>query len=199
MFVLGIAGGSASGKTTLARALADRLGDRCLLVAHDRYYRPRSQARERNFDHPDALDSGRLIDDLHRLKAGHPAHLPVYDFARHDRADHADRVDPRPVVIVEGILILAVEPLRELLDLRVYVDAPDDLRLARRIRRDVAERGRTALEVLDQYERSVRPMHHEWVASSRHHADVVVDGTQPLDGALEELASRFHREVTPSR
>lgn len=191
--VLGIAGGTASGKTTLARALAARLGDRCVLVSHDRYYHPRGPGdpTRRNYDHPDALDNSGLVRHLRALRAGEPADLPVYDFALHDRAPHTDRAEAAPVIVVEGILLLAVEAVRDALDLRVFVEAPDDVRLMRRIRRDVAERGRTVTDVLDQYERTVRPMHQAFVADSRRHADVVIDGTLPFAPAIDALLRRL--------
>lgn len=191
--LVGIAGGSASGKTTIARALAARLGSRCVLVAHDRYYHPASatQATEgpRNFDHPDALDTDHLVRDLRRLRAGHPTPLPAYDFARHDRLpeSHWDVVEPHPIVLVEGILVLAVEHLRNELDHRVFVDTPDDLRLVRRVRRDLSERGRAVHDVLDQYERTVRPMFGEFVLPSRDHAELVVDGTCDTDVVVSAL------------
>jgi uridine kinase len=190
--VLGIAGGTASGKTTLAEALAARLGDACLLVSHDRYYRPGGDVdpADRNYDHPEALDNDQLARDLERLRAGHAVDLPVYDFSRHDRAPHADRAEPRPIVIVEGILLFAIEPVRRAFDLRVFVDAPDDLRLMRRLRRDMRHRGRTVHDVLDQYERTVRPMHLAFVANSRAHADLVVDGTAPIAESVEARARR---------
>jgi len=193
--IVGIAGGTASGKTTLARTLAARLGDGCVLVSHDRYYLPRGEGDpgSRNYDHPDALDNHRLASDLLALRNGRSAELPIYDFARHDRAADTDRIEPRPVVILEGILILAVEVLRRSLDLRVFVDVPDDLRLVRRIRRDMAERGRAAQDVLDQYERTVRPMHQAFVASSRTHADLVVDGTIPVELSVELLVRHLPR------
>jgi uridine kinase len=176
--VVGIAGGSASGKTTVARLVAQHLGRRCVLIAHDRYYRG-GAGPDTNFDHPDALDTDLLLSDLERLRSRQPTRLPVYDFARHDRApsERWDPVEPRPVLVVEGILILAIPALRDAFDLRVFVEAPDDLRLARRIRRDVAHRGRTVHSVLDQYERTVRPMHEAFVAPSRVHADLLLDGT----------------------
>jgi uridine kinase len=194
---VGIAGGSASGKTTIARALADRLGARCVLVAHDRYYHPKPTVPDpapRNFDHPDALDTEHLVRDLRRLREGATVHLPVYDFATHDRLPpaHWEAVEPRPVIVVEGILVLADPRLRDELDFRIYVDAPDDLRLVRRVRRDLSDRGRAVLDVLDQYERTVRPMFGEFVLPSRDHADLVVDGTcdpeAVVDALLDHLA-----------
>lgn len=194
--VIGVAGGTASGKSTLASALVARLPDQATLLVHDRYYHPLPEAlRDRpiahNFDHPDALDTARLVADLDRLRTGEGAWVPVYDFARHDRADEEAWVPPRPVVVVEGILVLADPALRERLHRAIYVHTPDDLRLIRRLRRDVARRGRTVEAVLAQYEATVRPMHEQFVAPSRAHADVVVSGVDPLD----ELVAGVERLV----
>lgn len=192
--VVGIGGGTASGKTSVARQTAERLGARCLLVAHDRYYHPKAAMPvPGNFDHPDALDTARLLGDLARLRGGAPVSLPTYDFAIHDRLpEHQwDAAPPRPIVVVEGILVLAIPELRDAFDLRVFVDAPDDLRLARRIRRDTTERGRSLVDVLDQYERTVRPMHERWVAPSRAHADLVLDGTSPPPDSVDRLLGRL--------
>jgi uridine kinase len=192
--VLGIAGGTASGKTTAAEALARHLGERCLLVTHDRYYRTIPDEHRHdpvgfNFDHPDALDNDALVMDLDRLRRGQATRLPRYDFARHERAPEHDwdPVEPRPVILVEGILILALAPVRERLDHRVFVHTPDDLRLLRRVRRDVAERGRDVAEVLAQYERTVRPMHERFVAPSRTHTHVELDGTTATPHLVEAL------------
>lgn len=176
--VVGIAGGSASGKTTVARLVAHELGRRCILIAHDRYYRGASP--DTNFDHPDALDTDHLLADLARLRDRRATRLPVYDFARHARVEPErwDPVEPRPVLLVEGILVLAIPALRDALDLRVFVEAPDELRLARRVRRDVAQRGRTERSVLEQYDHTVRPMYEQFVAPSRAHAHIVLDGTR---------------------
>ncbi len=189
--VLGIAGGTASGKSTVAQAVADRLGERCLLLSHDRYYKPLPEehhgAPDRwNFDHPRALDTERMVADLDALRAGRSARLPVYDFTRHARLpeEEHDLVDPRPVIVVEGILVLAEPELRERFDHAVFVHAPDDLRLLRRIQRDRAERGREVDEILRQYVLSVRPMHEAFVAPSREHADLVVDGDAPIAAAV---------------
>lgn len=190
--VVGIAGGSASGKSSLARRLQEFLGDRCLLLLHDRYYHPlpdhlRERPLDYNFDHPEALETERLITHLRSLRSGQPVRLPIYDFARHDRAGHTDPVAPREVILVEGILVLADDGLRDEFDHRIFVSTPSDVRLVRRIRRDVAERGREVDEVLAQYERTVRPMHRRYVEPSREHADLVVDGTQPLQRSVAQV------------
>lgn len=184
--IVGIAGGTASGKTTIAHALAHDLS--AVLVAQDRYYHTASAAT--NFDHPDSLDNMRLVDDLRRLRAYEHARLPVYNFALHARMPetHWDEVTPKPIIIVEGILLLSIEALRSLLDIAIYVDAPDDIRLMRRIRRDVAERGRSTFDVLDQYTTTVRPMHERYVAPSRQHAHHVVDGTAPIGSSVVRIA-----------
>lgn len=202
--IVGIAGGTASGKTTTARAISERLGDACLWLMHDRYYRSmpdehRDDPAGFNFDHPDALDTPRFVADLLQLRRGNSVRIPDYDFATHERfpSERWEVVEPRPVVIVEGILVLADPYLREAMDHKVFVHAPDDIRLMRRIRRDVAERGRSVIEILEQYERTVRPMHQAFVAPSRHHADLVVDGTTTTDsmvasvmGLLGDVAAR---------
>ncbi len=192
--LVGIAGGTASGKTTAARALQERLGDRCLCLTHDRYYHPlparyRADPTAYNFDHPDALDTARMVRDLRALRSGATVRVPRYDYARHVRLPPSqwEVVHPRPVVLVEGILVLADPALRAELDHRVYVHAPDDIRLLRRIRRDADQRGRSVEEVLDQYLRTVRPMHEAFVAPSRQHADLVVDGTRSPDAMVASV------------
>ena len=180
--VVGIAGGTASGKSTLTQLLAHSLGDRCTLIVHDRYYKTlpeafRGRVSEYNFDHPDALDTGKLVDDLDLLRSGRPADLPDYDFKGHVRGTVTERVQPREFVVVEGILVLADPRLRERFDVSVYVDTDDDVRLIRRLRRDVESRGRTFEQVLEQYERTVRPMHKAFVEPSQSHAELVLDGT----------------------
>jgi uridine kinase len=192
--IIGIAGGTASGKTTAARIAAGQLGDDALLLFHDRYYRDipaGASPRGHNFDHPDALDTASLVADLDALRAGRPADLPVYEFSRHARAAERERVAPRPIVLVEGILVLAEPEIRARLDHAVFVDAPADIRLIRRIRRDVSERGRSVESVLSQYEGTVRPMHQAFVEPSRRFAATVLDGTQSPDVlavALVQLA-----------
>lgn len=201
--VLGLAGGSGSGKSTLARALVDRLGvARCLHLQHDRYYRSLPEGVDPatyDFDRPEALDTARLVADLRRLLRGVPARLPRYDFARHRRLAEEEVVEPREWIVLEGILVLWDPELLPLLDYRVYVHAPEDVCLARRLQRDVVERGRDPESVLAQFERSVRPMHARYVAPCRARADLVVDGTADLavsvDAVMERMAVSRRRGV----
>ena len=184
-FVILIAGGTASGKTTLARLLAARTG--ALHISHDRYYRDIPDPRGFNYDHPDALDTTRLVDDLSHLVAGEAAELPVYDFTVHARRPEIELVEPRPLVLVEGILVLWDARLRGLANFSVYVHAADDIRLVRRIRRDISERGRDVESVLFQYLRSVRPMHLQYVEPSRTYADLTVSGEGEIEDAYGQV------------
>jgi uridine kinase len=184
-FVVGVAGGTASGKTSVAERLARRFG--ALLVSHDRYYRDFADPSVANFDHPDSLETTLLVAQLDGLRRGETVSLPRYDFTVHRRAPEVDVVEPRPLVVVEGILVLADAALRGRFDLRVYGDAPDDIRFIRRLRRDLAERGRTVDGVVAQYLATVRPMHEAFVVPSKAHADVVLDGMAPLDGLVDGL------------
>ena len=178
--LVGIAGGSGSGKSTLARALAGSFGpEQVQLVYQDMYYRdrpgvPLEERRQVNYDHPDAFDEQLLLAHLSALRAGEAIEQPVYDFATHARAARTVRVPPARVVILEGILVLALDPVRAALDLKLFVDTPDDIRFLRRLRRDVEERGRTIDSVIAQYLSTVRPMHHAFVEPSRRHADLIV-------------------------
>lgn len=179
-FIALIAGGTASGKTTLVRKVAKQHPD-CLVVSHDRYYHDVEDPLTHDYDHPRALDTPSLIANLTELRAGRPTTLPVYDFKTHKREPEGERVQPKALIIVEGILVLSDTQLRTLADVCVYVAADDDLRLARRLQRDIVERGRDPEGVLRQYLHSVRPGHIRHVHPSRHHADVVLDGEAPLE------------------
>ncbi len=178
--IIGICGGTGSGKTTIARSIVNAVGrDRVVLVEQDSYYRnladmPLDERHQANFDHPDAIDSDMMVNHLMRLKQGLTVEMPLYDFVTHTRSDEIEVIEPRPVVIVEGILIFAEPRVLDLLDLRVYVDTPMDVRLIRRLRRDINERGRTFERTLEQYERTIRPMHFEFVEPSKRHADVII-------------------------
>jgi uridine kinase len=185
--IVGIAGGTASGKTTLVRRAAMALGRAGLWIQHDRYYLDVVDPRSHNYDHPDALDTPRLIADLDSLRAGLTTELPDYDFKTHTRRALGESVRPCPVLLVEGILVLADPELRKRFDLTFFVQADDDLRLARRLSRDIAERGRTADDVLRQYLETVRPMHKRFVAPSRAHAEHVLDGEGDLNVELGRL------------
>jgi uridine kinase len=183
-FVIGVAGGSGSGKTTVVRRIVDSLGsDHVTLLQHDRYYRDRNDLRleERaalNYDHPDSLETDLLVRHVSDLKRGKAVDVPTYDFARYARLAETENVQPRRALIVEGILIFADAALRDLMDIKVFVDTDSDTRFIRRLQRDVAERGRTMESVIDQYQTTVKPMHLEFVEPSKRYADVIV----PLGG-----------------
>lgn len=178
--ILGVAGGTGSGKTTVARAILEAVGrNRLAFLAQDSYYldipwESPEQRAAHNFDHPSAIDTERLVADLRALKQGQPIEAPIYDFVEHRRKVKTLRVEPRAVVMVEGILIFAEPDVRELLDFKIYVDTDADVRLLRRIRRDLEERGRTIDDVMAQYMSTVRPMHLEFVEPSKRWADVIV-------------------------
>ena len=178
--VIGVAGGSGSGKTTVVRRIVDSIGgDEVVVLEHDRYYRDRSDLRleERaalNYDHPDSLETDLLVRHLHALREGQAVDVPMYDFARYTRQRAAETFSPRRAIIVEGILIFADAPLRALMDVKVFVDTDDDTRFIRRLQRDISERGRTVQSVIDQYLGTVKPMHLEFVEPSKRYADVII-------------------------
>lgn len=193
--IIGICGGTGSGKTTIARAIVDAVGsENVVLVEQDSYYRnladmPLDDRHHANFDHPDAIDSDLLVNHVKRLKLGQPIDIPIYDMVTHTRSDRVEVIEPRPVVIVEGILIFAEPRILELLDVRVFVDTPDDIRLIRRLRRDINERGRTFERTLDQYEKTIRPMHFEFVEPSKRFADVIIPEGGQTDTSIQMLCS----------
>lgn len=184
--IIGVAGGSGSGKTTIAESVVDIVGlGRVVLIPHDAYYRDQSvlsfEERARtNYDHPDSLETELLAEHLKLLRSGGSVQRPVYDYATHTRSPETVTVAPGAVVLVEGILVLAEPALRELMDLRVFVDTDPDLRLLRRLRRDIVERKRSVDSVLRQYEETVRPMHLQFVEPSKRFADIIVpEGYNP--------------------
>ena len=178
--VIGVAGGSGSGKTTVVRRIVDSLGDsEVTVLEHDRYYRDRNDLRleERaalNYDHPDSLETDLLVEHVNLLRQGRPVQAPVYDFARHARQPQTEPVEPRRAIIIEGILIYTDAALRRLMDVKVFVDTDDDTRFIRRLQRDISERGRTVQSVIDQYLGTVKPMHLEFVEPSKRYADIIV-------------------------
>ena len=178
--VIGIAGGSGSGKTTVAKEIMARVGaDRIAFLSHDSYYRDFgdlsfSERVKINFDHPDSLETDLLIEHIRQLKAGNPIELPIYDFRTHSRTAKTIRVEPQPVILVEGILIFAEPELRRMFDVKIFVDTDPDIRFIRRLQRDISERGRTVESVIAQYQNTVRPMHLEFVEPSKRYADVII-------------------------
>ena len=194
---LGVCGGTGSGKTTVARRILERVGAHLVAhLPHDAYYKeaghlPAEQRGRLNFDHPDALDNDLLIQHLIELQAGRPVEIPVYDFKTHNRRAETLRVEPQPVILVEGILIFADKRLRDLMDVKIYVDTDADLRLLRRLQRDIEERGRSIGSVIDQYLSTVRPMHLEFVEPSKRYADVIIPEGGFNEVAIDMVASRL--------
>jgi len=178
--IIGVAGGTASGKTTVSKKiLAEISSEHIAYLEHDAYYRdlshlPLAERRQFNFDHPDSLENELLISHLKQLLQGQAIEMPVYDFAQYTRTQALQPVEPKPIILVEGILIFVDKPLRQLMDIKIYVDTAVDLRFIRRLRRDIAERGRTIDHVINQYLGTVRPMHLEFVEPSKRHADVII-------------------------
>jgi len=199
--IIGICGGTGSGKTTIARKIVEAVGRaNVVLVEQDSYYRnladmPLDERHQANFDHPDSIDSDMLVNHLMRLGQGLSIEMPLYDFVTHTRSDEIEVIDPKPVVIVEGILIFAEPRVLDLLDVRVFVDTPDDVRLMRRLRRDINERGRTFERTLEQYERTIRPMHFEFVEPSKRHADIIIPEGSNTGVTVEFLCSMVREKL----
>jgi uridine kinase len=195
--VIGIAGGSGSGKTTVAQTILQRVGpDRISFLQHDAYYKdlnglPPIQRSEVNFDHPNSLDNELLIRHILQLKKGEAVEVPIYDFSTHSRTNRTFTVQPRSVILVEGILIFAETYLRELFDVKIFVDTDSDLRFIRRLQRDIAERGRTTESVVKQYMATVRPMHLDFVEPSKRYADVIIPEGGFNAAALDMVVARI--------
>ena len=194
VYVIGIAGGSGSGKSTFAARLREQFPDSVALISCDNYYRahddiPLEERRLLNYDAPEALEFDLMVSHLCALKRGEAVDCPVYDFALHNRSDKILRIDPKPVIIVDGILILSDPALRETFDLRIYVEADADERILRRARRDMEVRGRHIDDIMEQYLTTVKPMHEQYVEPSKKHADLILNGgMNPV--ALEIVAGR---------
>ncbi len=200
--VIGVAGGSGSGKTTICASIVEQIGpDHVALIAHDAYYRHRPELsyEERtrvNYDHPDSLETELLTSHVTDLAAGRPIHQPVYDFSRHLRRPETSVVEPRPVVLIEGILILVEPELRRVMDLQVFVDTDPDVRVLRRVERDMRERGRSFDSIVRQYLATVRPMHLQFVEPSKRYADVIIpegynrDAVGALVSTIREVLGR---------
>jgi uridine kinase len=177
--VVGVAGGSASGKTTIVNKIKEYFGEDIVVLGHDSYYKAHDdmdyEARSQlNYDHPDSFDTERMAEDVRQLIAGHAVDIPVYDYRIHNRSTETVHILPKKLIIIEGILILENKELRDLMDAKVYVDTDADVRLTRRIRRDMIERDRSIDSVLEQYENTVKPMHEEFVEPSKRYADVII-------------------------
>ena len=203
--IIGICGGTGSGKTTIARKIVEAVGaENVVLVEQDSYYRdladmPLDERHQANFDHPDSLDSNLMVNHLLRLKQGLPAEMPLYDFKTHTRTNNIEIIEPRPVVIVEGLLIFSEPRVLDLLDVRVFVDTPDDIRLIRRLKRDHAERGRTYERTMDQYVRTIRPMHYEFVEPSKRHADVIIPEGAQMGVSVDFLCGMVREKLARER
>ena len=195
--VIGIAGGSGSGKTTVAQEILQRVGpDRIAYIQHDSYYKdlsglPPAQRAEVNFDHPNSLETDLLIHHVEQLKRGHTIEVPIYDFSTHSRTDKTFKVTSRGVIVVEGILIFVEAALRSLFDVKLFVDTDADIRLIRRLQRDITERGRTVENVIKQYQSTVRPMHLEFVEPSKRYADVIIPEGGFNTAALDMVVARI--------
>lgn len=200
--IIGICGGTGSGKTTIARRIIESVGkESVILLEQDSYYRnledmPLDERHQANFDHPDAIDSELLVNHLKRLKKGFAAEMPIYDFVTHTRSNETERIEPKPVVLVEGILIFSETRILELLDVRVFVDTPDDIRFIRRLQRDIVERGRTAESVINQYYSTVRPMHFEFVEPSKRNADIIIPEGGNTEVGIEFLCGKIREELS---
>lgn len=199
---IGVAGGSGSGKSTVVRRIVEGLAvPRVAVIHHDAYYRdladlPFEDRAKINYDHPDSLETELLVSHLEELKAGRPVEVPVYDFSQHERREETRTVRPASVLIVDGILILALPALRSLMDIKVFVDTDSDVRLMRRLRRDIEERGRAVESVLRQYALTVRPMHVEFVEPSKRWADLIVPGGGYNDVAVDMLVTKARAILT---
>ena len=200
ILVIGIAGGTGSGKTTLMDNLVKRFGDDVTVLSHDNYYRRRDdmtmeERQNVNYDEPAALETDLMVKHLDKLRHGEAIECPVYDFTQHNRSDKTITVVPKRVIIVEGILIFEDDALRDLMDIRIFVDTDADVRLGRRILRDVEERGRTLQSVLDQYQTTVKPMHEMYVEPSKKYAHLVVPEGGRNFVALDMILSRIERHL----
>ena len=200
ILIIGIAGGTGSGKTTLARHIADAFGDRVAVITHDSYYRAQNDKtyEERclqNYDHPDAFETELLCDHLQLLCQGQAVEVPVYDYTVHNRAAQTTRVEPRAVILLEGILLFSDPALRDMMDLRIFVDTDADERILRRILRDTEERGRSLASVITLYLTTVKPMHEAFVEPYKRYADIIVPGGGDNPAAIDMIVTRIKKQL----
>ncbi len=206
---IAVVGGSGAGKTTISSAILDRVGSHHIaLIPHDSYYKdiedvPFAQPNLRNFDHPDALDTALMIEHIKLLQQGQAVDIPVYDFTEYRRTDKVQHIEPQPIILVEGILIFSEPALRELFDIKIFVDIDADIRFIRRLQRDIQERGRTVESVINQYLSTVRPMHMQFVETSKRYADVIVPeggfNTVAIDMVADRIRSMLHSQTNNSQ
>lgn len=201
--VIGIAGGTGSGKTTVTERIKEYFGQDVSVLHHDSYYKrhdelPFEQRKLLNYDHPDSFDTSLMVEDLRSLKAGRAIHCPVYDYTIHNRTDRTEEVTPTRVIIVEGILIFADEELCNEMDVKIFVDTDADVRILRRIMRDVQERGRTLESVVEQYLTTVKPMHEQYVEPSKRKADIIMlqggHNLVAMDMLIERIKSHLSED-----
>ena len=196
-YVIGIAGGTGSGKTTFSRELvATLMTNKIVYLSHDSYYRdqsnvPFSERVKVNYDHPDSLETELMIKHIEKLRAYQPVDIPIYDFVEHTRAKETEHIEPQSVILIEGILIFAVKELRDLMDMKIFVDTDADIRFMRRLQRDIEERGRSVKSVCDQYINVVRPMHEAFVEPSKTYADIIVPHGGRNRAALDMVAAKI--------
>ena len=196
VIVIGVAGGTGSGKTTLVKALVNRFGDNITVLSHDNYYKRHDELtyEERtklNYDHPDSFETDMMVKHVRMLKKGIPVEVPIYDYSIHNRSQATTLVEPKKVVIVEGILILENKELRDEMDLKIFVDTDADERLMRRIKRDTVERARTVESILSQYQDTVKPMHEAYIEPSKKYADIIIPRGGQNTSAIELLLSHI--------
>ncbi len=200
IIVIGIAGGTGSGKTTITRAITEHFGGDVTVIYHDNYYKAHhdlsyEERAKLNYDHPNAFDTEIMVRDLGALRRGEEIRSPLYDYTIHDRSENTLTIRPTKIIVVEGIMIFAAPELRELMDIRIFVDADADVRILRRIMRDVKERGRTLESVIDQYLTTVKPMHEAFVEPSKRYADVIIPEGGENRVALEMLIGRMEAHL----
>ncbi|MCR5415900.1 MAG: uridine kinase [Pseudobutyrivibrio sp.] len=198
--VLGVAGGSASGKTTIINRLQDYFGEDIAVISHDAYYKahPEMTFEERthlNYDHPDSFESDRMAEDVRKLIKGYAIDMPVYDYVNHNRSEATIKVEPKTVIVMEGILILENKELRDLMDIKIFVDTDADERLMRRIQRDMIERGRSIESIITQYSETVKPMHEEFVEPSKKHADIIIPRGGENEAGLDMLITYMNKKL----
>ena len=199
--IIGIAGGTGSGKSTFTNRLRAEFGDQVAVVYHDNYYRrqddiPFEERKKVNYDHPDALETDLLIEHLKQLRSGHAVDCPVYDYSRHNRSDEVIHIEPRKIILVEGILLLADPRVRELIDIKIFVEADADERILRRIVRDVKERGRDLDNIVNQYLTTVKPMHYLYVEPTKARADIIINSGKN-DVAFDIMRSKIQLMLRP--